>query len=180
MPKKGGKRLADIGADAPDGQKPEEGEDSKGEKDQIEPKVVAKTEESKAEEITPAEEPKAEEDAEKKPDPAPQPAQAPGPKAEAAAPKVQAPALSARQRQAQGAWERHQKTMDNHYLAVFQGVERDVASVEKGLQSNTAAAQDTQRNVAIAKRYLWEISESLKSVDTLVVPIVLQRDGQNF
>ena len=51
--------------------------------------------------------------------------------------------------------------------------------VDKGIQGSAFAARETHKNVGIAKAYLSHISQALDNVDTLVVPIVLQRDG-NF
>ena len=51
--------------------------------------------------------------------------------------------------------------------------------MDKGIQGSAFAARETHKNVGIAKAYLSHISQALDNVDTLVVPIVLQRDG-NF
>lgn len=87
--------------------------------------------------------------------------------------------MSARQNKAAGAWNAHQKEVDRHFTGFFEGVGSDVGQVDKGLQSSALAARETHKNVGIAKAYLAHISQALESVDTLVVPIVLQREG-NF
>eukprot|EP00287_Rhodomonas_sp_CCMP768_P010880 CAMPEP_0196740590 /NCGR_PEP_ID=MMETSP1091-20130531/33737_1 /TAXON_ID=302021 /ORGANISM="Rhodomonas sp., Strain CCMP768" /LENGTH=174 /DNA_ID=CAMNT_0042085823 /DNA_START=9 /DNA_END=533 /DNA_ORIENTATION=- len=174
MPKKGGKRLADIDADgqpAGDG-KPEDGAESAAEQ----PQEEANAEPEKVSEITKAEEPKEEE---AKPE---APAAAAAKPASPSVAPTAAPAVAPqtqRQKQASAAWEQQNKTAEKFYTNVFQGVEKDVQSVNSSLQANTTSAQDTLRNVSVANKLLWQISESLRSVDTLVVPIVLQRDG-NF
>eukprot|EP00291_Cryptomonas_curvata_P011626 CAMPEP_0172184126 /NCGR_PEP_ID=MMETSP1050-20130122/19393_1 /TAXON_ID=233186 /ORGANISM="Cryptomonas curvata, Strain CCAP979/52" /LENGTH=175 /DNA_ID=CAMNT_0012857871 /DNA_START=8 /DNA_END=535 /DNA_ORIENTATION=+ len=89
------------------------------------------------------------------------------------------PPLSNHQRQLAGAWDQYQRTLDRQYLNVLQTLEKDVSSVSKSLQTMQAGAAETQKSVLSAKRYLSDIAQALDAVDTLVVPIVLQRDG-NF
>eukprot|EP00960_Hanusia_phi_P053084 761837-Hanusia_phi.AAC.3 len=120
--------------------------------------------------------------------------------------------LSSRQRNAIQAWDRYQKEVEKHFGSLFrvsaeeehcgdveepfQGVECDVKSVTKNLQvsasccsseidrdarvqDNLQSAKGVERNVKTARTYLSHISQALESIDTLVVPIVLQKNG-NF
>ncbi len=183
MPKKGGKRLADI--DGQEGEKAEGGDDNAApegaeaaaaqqeeataestaevQQGQIEPKKVSESSKVQGD-TTPAVEPGSEQ------------AGAIGVKA---TPKTVIAPQSQRQKQAASAWEHENKSVEKFYVNVFSGVEKDIQSVNSSLQANATSAQDTLRNVSVASKLLWQISESLRSVDTLVVPIVLQRDG-NF
>lgn len=94
-------------------------------------------------------------------------------------PAVVLPQMSARQTKAVGAWNTHKREVDKHFIGFFDGIGRDIAQVDKGIQSSAFAARETHKNVGIAKAYLSHISAALEGVDALVVPIVLQRDG-NF
>ncbi|EKX47257.1 hypothetical protein GUITHDRAFT_137458 [Guillardia theta CCMP2712] len=185
-PKKGGKRLADLG----DGQ---EGVT----KDEIVPKENSSSntdEQEKQDENVPTQgnesgpEPEAVEiEVKSKPPQQEQAEKEVAAKIEASdatatdksAQQLQRVVLSSRQRNASQAWERYNKEVEKHFGSLFKGVDNDMKSVAKNLQDNLQSAKGVERNVKTAKTYLTHISQALESIDTLVVPIVLQKNG-NF
>jgi hypothetical protein len=87
--------------------------------------------------------------------------------------------MSARHTRAASEWYKYQREVDKHFIGRFDGVGREMAQVNKGIQKCALAARETLKNVGTAKECLSGMSKDLASIDILVAPIVMPQKG-NF